>query len=74
MLALSKTAGKFTLSEDGTLLGASGKAYDIVVPEPVTNLRMGDWNHDGGARMRNGLYICCGRQCRITRQTLRSRR
>ena len=47
MLALSKTAGEFTLSEDGTLLGASGKAYDIVVPEPVTNLRMGDWNHDG---------------------------
>lgn len=46
-LALSRTAGKFTLSEDGTLLGASGKAYDIVTPEPVTGLQMGDWDHDG---------------------------
>ena len=48
-LVLSKTAGEFTLSADGTLLGASGTAYDIVTPEPVTNLRMGDWNHNGVA-------------------------
>ena len=48
-LVLSRTAGEFTLSADGMLLGASGTAYDIVTPEPVTNLRMGDWNHDGVA-------------------------
>ena len=48
-LVLSKTAGEFTLSADGMLLGASGTVYDIVTPEPVTNLRMGDWNHNGVA-------------------------
>ena len=48
-LVLSRTAGEFTLSADGMLLGASGTVYDIVTPEPVTNLRMGDWNHNGVA-------------------------
>ena len=52
-LELSTAAGQFELDEDGYLRGfrsgVESPVYAQVTPEPVTNLRMGDWNHDGVA-------------------------
>lgn len=52
-LELFTAAGQFELDEDGYLRGfrsgVESPVYAQVTPEPVTNLRMGDWNHDGVA-------------------------
>ena len=52
-LELSTAAGQFELDEDGYLRGfrsgVESPVYAQVTPEAVTNLRMGDWNHDGVA-------------------------
>lgn len=62
-LELSTSAGQFELGEDGCLRGfrsgVESPVYAQVTPEPVTNLRMGDWNHDGTV---NGMDLTLLRQ------------